>query len=77
MDLCDFCGTNDNVVLSVADLISIIQSSTENEIKLKIVRNAINANVPVVYIKGMLNDFTYQGGVDGPYYGKEDMCSDD
>lgn len=85
MGLADIFGADDRIELSVPNFISMLQVTAEKEAEMKYVRNVIDAGVPITYIKAMLDgpprptidDYIYRTKVDGPYYGKEDMCSDE
>ena len=82
--LADIFGADDRIEISVPNFISMLQLTAEKEAEMKYVRNAVDAGVPITYIKVMLDgppmptidDYICRGGVDGPYYGKEEECDD-
>lgn len=85
MGLADVFGYDDRIELTVSNFISILETTAEKEAEMKYVRNAINTGVPITYIRAMLDgtplpsveDYICRGNINGPYYGKEDMCSDE
>ena len=71
--------------IHINELKSIVAESERNKTELRLIRNAVDCNVPVEYIRAMIHsaggididDFVIKGSLNSPYYGKEEESEHD